>query len=89
MGNNMEMNQVNITRKLQVAGVLIVLGLVVELLTLAWNNPISFIVFLGIGGLLMFAGIVLYLWSLVSMDQRTANLRHDETATMSTHAGTD
>lgn len=85
----MEMNQVDIARKLQVAGVLIVLGLVVELLTLAWNNPISFIVFLGIGGLLMFAGIVLYLWSLVSADQRTAHLGQGETATISTRAGTN
>jgi hypothetical protein len=54
MGNNMKMNQVNIARKLQGAGILIALGLVVEFLTLAWNNPISFIVFLGVGGLLMF-----------------------------------
>lgn len=85
----MEMNQVNIARKLQGAGILIALGLVVELLTLAWNNPISFIVFLGVGGLLMFLGTALYLWSLVSMDQRTEGLLQGETSKMSTHASTD
>ena len=82
----MEMSHANIVRKLQLAGILIVLGLVVELLTLAWNNPISFIVFLSVGGLLMFAGVAIYLWSLVSEDQRAAHLRHTQTGTMSTQA---
>lgn len=71
----MTMTDINLAQRLRIAGILIVLGLVVELLTLAWNNPISFIVFLGLGGLLMFLGIVLYLWSLVSEDQRTAHLQ--------------
>jgi len=38
----------------------------IEGFTLMWNNPIAFLVFLGIGGLLMFIGIVFYLLSLVS-----------------------
>jgi predicted membrane channel-forming protein YqfA (hemolysin III family) len=75
MGNNMKMTDLNIAQRLRIAGILIVLGLVVELLTLAWNNPISFIVFLGAGGLMMFLGIVIYLWSLVSEDQKTATLQ--------------
>ena len=33
---------------------------------LVWNHPLSFVAFLGLGGLLLAAGIVLYLWSLVS-----------------------
>lgn len=80
------MTDMNIAQRLRIAGILIVLGLVVELLTLAWNNPISFIVFLGVGGLLMFLGIVLYLWTLVSEDQRTAHLRDSHTQTISTTA---
>ena len=50
----------------QVAGVFIVLGLVIEALCLIWSTPIAFVIFVAIGGLLMFFGIVLYLYSLVS-----------------------
>lgn len=52
--------------RLRLAGGLIFLGLLIEALTLTWNNPIAFVVFLGIGGLLIVAGILLYLLSLVS-----------------------
>jgi len=53
-------------KRRQVAGVFIVLGLVVEALCLIWSTPIAFVIFVAIGGLLMFVGIVLYLYSLVS-----------------------
>jgi hypothetical protein len=45
---------------------LVVLGLVVEGLSLLWNHPLSFVIFLGLGGLLLFLGIVIYLTALVS-----------------------
>jgi len=51
---------------LRIAGVLIFIGLLIEGLTLTWNNPIAFLVFLGMGGLLIFVGLVFYLISLVS-----------------------
>ena len=53
-------------KRRQVAGVFIVLGLVIEALCLTWSTPIAFVIFVAIGGLLMFVGIVLYLYSLVS-----------------------
>jgi hypothetical protein len=53
-------------KRRQLAGVFIVLGLVVEALCLIWSTPIAFVIFVAIGGLLMFLGIVLYLYSLVS-----------------------
>jgi predicted membrane channel-forming protein YqfA (hemolysin III family) len=53
-------------KRRQVAGIFIVLGLVVEALCLMWSTPIAFVIFVVIGGLLMFVGIVLYLYSLVS-----------------------
>lgn len=56
-------NQVE--KRRQVAGVFIVLGLVIEALCLIWSTPIAFVIFVAIGGLLMFVGIVLYLYSLV------------------------
>ena len=53
-------------KRRQVAGVFIVLGLVIEALCLIWSTPIAVVIFVAIGGLLMFVGIVLYLYSLVS-----------------------
>jgi predicted membrane channel-forming protein YqfA (hemolysin III family) len=53
-------------KRRQVAGVFIVLGLVIEALCLIFSTPIAFVIFVAIGGLLMFVGIVLYLHSLVS-----------------------
>lgn len=52
--------------KLRRAGILVIAGLIVEALSLVWNHPLSFVAFLGIGGLLLAAGIVLYLWVIVS-----------------------
>jgi hypothetical protein len=56
-----------IERRLRISGVLVILGLLVEALCLAWRGPLAFLVFLGLGGLLLFAGIVVYLHSLVSI----------------------
>lgn len=55
-----------IAGKLRKSGLLIILGLLVEALTLLWNHPLAFIAFIGIGGLLIAIGILLYLWALVS-----------------------
>jgi hypothetical protein len=55
-----------VEKRRQLAGVFIVLGLVIEALCLIWSTPIAFVVFVTFGGLLMFAGIALYLYSLVS-----------------------
>ena len=56
----------HLERLRQVAGIFIVLGLVIEALCLIWSTPIAFVIFVAIGGLLMFAGIALFLYSLVS-----------------------
>jgi hypothetical protein len=60
----LSVNQVE--KRRQAAGVFIVLGLVIEALCLIWSTPIAFVIFVAISGLLMFFGIVLYLYSLVS-----------------------
>jgi hypothetical protein len=54
-----------VEKRRQVAGICIVLGLVIEALCLIWSTPIAFVLFVTIGGFLMFVGIVLYLYSLV------------------------
>lgn len=53
------------TKRVRLAGVLILLGLVVESLSLMWNHPLSFVAFLAVGGLLLGAGIVVYLLMLL------------------------
>ena len=62
----MEFEERRMAPRLRIAGALIFLGVLVEAFTLGWNNPIAFLVFLGIGGLLMFLGLAVYLLSLVS-----------------------
>ena len=52
--------------RLQTSGLLIASGLVLELVTLFWNHPISLFLFLIPGSLLVGAGILLYLWSIVT-----------------------
>ncbi len=56
----------------QLAGIFIVLGLVIEALCLIWSTPIAFVIFVAIGGLFMFLGIVLFLYSLVSTHKAPA-----------------
>ena len=47
-------------------GLLLIAGLLVELITLRWSHPTSFLFFLLLGGLLMALGIIIYLLTLVS-----------------------
>jgi hypothetical protein len=55
-----------LTQRLRIAGVLIAVGLLIEAWTLRWNSPIGFLVFLGIGGLFIGCGILIYLLILLS-----------------------
>ena len=51
--------------KLQVSGILIMLGLLVEAICLLWSRPIAFVIFASLGGLLISAGVLFFLYSLV------------------------
>lgn len=55
--------------RLQLAGLLIAAGIVVELGTLFWNHPISLFLFLTLGAGLVVAGMLLYLWSVVTRSE--------------------
>jgi hypothetical protein len=59
-----------INKRLRLAGMLIVIGVLVEGLSLAWNHPLSFLAFVGIGGLAMAVGVAVYLLALVSPRSR-------------------
>ena len=52
--------------RLQASGVLIAAGLGVALATFFWNHPVSFFLFLAPGAALMSAGMLLYLWSVLT-----------------------
>ena len=54
-------------RRLRISGMLIVLGLLVEALSLIRIHPLAFLGFMFVGGGLLVAGIGIYLYSLVSI----------------------
>jgi hypothetical protein len=55
-----------ILRTLRISGILLIGGLVVEALSLCWNNAFSFMSFAIVGGLFFASGMLLFLYSLVS-----------------------
>jgi len=59
----------HLVRRLQLAGLLVTLGLIVELVTLHWAHPTAFLFFLFLGGLLVTAGVLLYLFAIASPAQ--------------------
>ena len=54
-------------RRLRLAGILVALGLAVEAATMFWPHPTAVLVFLGLGGLLVAAGVLTYLVALVTV----------------------
>jgi energy-converting hydrogenase Eha subunit E len=54
-----------IERHLRVAALLVLLGLVIELITLTWNKPLAFLAFIA-GAAIMALGVLFYLFSIVS-----------------------
>lgn len=56
-----------IERRIRLAGLLIVLGLLCQLITFLWVHPLAFMAFLLIGCPLVGLGILVYLYSLVSI----------------------
>jgi hypothetical protein len=53
-------------RRLRSAGILVIIGLLVEALCLVWSRPIAFVVLVCIGGALIGIGVLFFLYSLVS-----------------------
>jgi hypothetical protein len=54
-----------IERWLQMSGILLILGLLIEAVCLLWARPLSFLALIGIGGAFLFLGVVVYLLSLL------------------------
>jgi hypothetical protein len=71
----MNMQQMRIERKIRIAGVLLLIGLLVELVTLRWSHPTAFLFFLLLGGGLIVLGISIYLLSVVSTEDRSSAVK--------------
>jgi hypothetical protein len=63
----MNIEATGIGRSLRLPGILLILGLAIELISLLWTKPLAFILFAFVGGALFLAGIFLYLYSLVAV----------------------
>jgi hypothetical protein len=61
----MKLRQIGEQRLLQVSSGLIILGLLIEIATLLWFHPLSFVLFAFVGASLIGVGILVYLGSLV------------------------
>ncbi len=59
-----------IEKRIRLAGTLLIAGLLVELVTLRWSHPTAFLFFLLLGGALIALGIAIYLYSLVSAENK-------------------
>ena len=66
-------------RRLRQSGTMVAIGLIVELISLLWNNPTSFLLFLGVGALLIAAGIVFYFISIASITEPSTDAGEPQT----------
>jgi len=60
------MNATALEARLRTSAVLVMSGLVVEIASLTWRHPTAFLVFVGIGGLLMAVGMLSFLYSIAT-----------------------
>ena len=55
-------------KRIQLSGLLLIAGLLVELISLHWSHPTAFLLFMFLGGTLMALGILVFLISLVTRE---------------------
>jgi hypothetical protein len=60
----MKLSKIGMQRLLQVSSALVILGLIVELVTILWSHPLSFVLFAFVAALLIGLGILVFLVSL-------------------------
>ncbi len=66
-GATVKLSENSLERRLQISGILLVLGLLTESLCLFWAKPLSFLAFISVGGVLLLLGIAVYLFSLLAI----------------------
>ena len=55
-----------IEKRIRWSGILVGGGLLIQLVTMAWAHPLSFMAFLMVGVPMMLAGVLLFLYSLAT-----------------------
>jgi hypothetical protein len=61
----MKLSQIGIRRLLRISSALVIVGLVLEIVSLLWFHPLSFVLFAFIAATFIGLGILVYLVSLV------------------------
>ena len=61
----MKISEIGIGRLLRVSSLLVIVGLVLEIVSLLWFHPLSFVLFAFVAATLIGLGILVYLVSLV------------------------
>jgi hypothetical protein len=69
----MKIKSLGMTRVLRLSGVLLILGLAIEAVSLLFNHPLSFMGFMIVGGTLMAIGVLLFLISLVEAGESNSD----------------
>ena len=59
-------NSLRLQRRLKTAAYLLIAGLIIEVVTLYWTSPMSFIFFIGVSGTLVGLGVIVYLIAIVT-----------------------
>jgi Flp pilus assembly protein TadB len=55
----------NLSKAFQISGLLLIIGLCVETISLHWIHPLAFLAFFVIGGSFLAAGVLLFLYSIL------------------------
>ena len=66
----MRNEQTIVNRRVRLSAGLVALGLLIQLITLRWSHPTAFLAFLLVGGPLVLAGVLLFLYFLLSPPAR-------------------
>jgi hypothetical protein len=69
----MKPSELGIRRLLQVSSALVIVGLLLEIVSLLWFHPLSFVLFAFVGATLIGLGILVYLVSLVFVVRPSAD----------------
>jgi len=60
----------HLTRRLRMSGGLIIAGLIVQAGSLFWSHPLSFLLFVLVGSVVLTVGIVAYLFAIVTLPDK-------------------
>ena len=65
------MNEQTLVKRLRIGGLVLIVGLIVEAITLIWAHPLAFVVCVAVGIALIVVGIAVYLHLIVTMESRS------------------